>query len=142
MKHKASDILMFHRRRIRYFSLIELLIVIAIIAILAGLLMPALNKARGRAHGIACISNLRQIGSAYNMYTLDNNEYWPELNINEAPRPSHFEIFTEYYKIIPKVYVCPGAPLKSSTNQTALDRFFWENFTLKTAIMMMLLLLF
>ena len=101
MKHKASDILMFHRRRIRYFSLIELLIVIAIIAILAGLLMPALNKARGKAYGISCVSNQKQIGTAYNMYTGDNAEYWPEIDIFTAPRMSHLEFFAEYYNLNP-----------------------------------------
>lgn len=113
----------------RKFTLIELLITISIIAILAGMLLPALNKARGRAHGITCISNLRQIGNAYNLYTNDNEEYWPELNINTAPRQSHFEIFTEYYKVTPKVYVCPSAPLRTSKNKEDIDKFYWESFT-------------
>ena len=111
------------------FTLLELLVTISIIAILAGILMPALNAARGKAHGIACISNLRQIGNAYNLYTNDNEEYWPELNINEAPRQSHFEIFTEYYNVTPSVYVCPGAPLRTSKNQADTDKFYWESFT-------------
>ena len=129
MKHKASDILMFHRRRIRYFSLIELLIVIAIIAILAGLLMPALNKARGKAYGISCVSNQKQIGTAYNMYTGDNAEYWPEIDIFTAPRMSHFEFFAEYYNLNPPVFVCPGAPLRTSKNKEELKSFYWESFT-------------
>lgn len=129
MKHKASDILMFHRRRIRYFSLIELLIVIAIIAILAGLLMPALNKARGKAYGISCVSNQKQIGTAYNMYTGDNAEYWPEIDIFTAPRMSHLEFFAEYYNLNPPVFVCPGAPLRTSKNKEELKSFYWESFT-------------
>ena len=61
----------------RNFTLIELLIVVAIIAILAGMLLPALNKARAKATSIACSSNLRQITQAMMRYALDNNEYIP-----------------------------------------------------------------
>lgn len=53
---------------LKKFTLIELLIVIAILTILASLLLPALNKARARATAIHCMSNLSQIGKAFHMY--------------------------------------------------------------------------
>jgi prepilin-type processing-associated H-X9-DG protein len=62
--------------------LIELLVVIAIIAILAAILFPVFAQAREKARQTACLSNMKQFGQAFAMYTQDYDETYPDLNIS------------------------------------------------------------
>ncbi|MBQ9777280.1 MAG: type II secretion system protein [Lentisphaeria bacterium] len=78
------------------FTLIELLVVVAIIAILASILMPALQQARARGRSANCINNLKTISSAYQSYSQDNNDYFPQWGYKNFWLKGHKD-----YKVMP-----------------------------------------
>jgi len=72
------------------FTLVELLVVIGIIALLIGMLLPALNVARRQAQSIRCLSNMRQLGTAFAIYVIDNNGWMPSSDTCGPIMPNQF----------------------------------------------------
>jgi len=103
------------RKWLSAFTLIELLVVIAIIAILAGLLLPALARAREEGRKSVCKENISQLGKAINAYMLNHDEFFPfsrgpadgGINVRAAAMTSLGALYPEYIKT-DKVYKCPS----------------------------------
>lgn len=96
------------------FTLVELLVVIAIIAILAGMLMPALNRARESARRATCVNNLKQIGTAIKLYTAETD--WEGILPRDNSTLANITVAGSYDLLRqtgaldkPEIWVCPSS---------------------------------
>lgn len=109
------------------FTIVELLVVIAIIVILVAMLLPALNAAREHAKKIKCMNNLKQFGTAVNLYAVDYNSYIPQratTTFNDIASNRNHGIFHPNYISSGPMYYCPSDKVYSyKTNWKSLSSY-------------------
>ncbi len=107
------------------FTLVELLVVIAIIAILAAMLLPALSAAKGAAKKIACMNNLKQIGTSMGLYIGDYNEFFPPKGANNGTED-------EWYVLLSvgsfDTFRCPedNKPVYAAVNAASIKNYWFR----------------
>lgn len=101
----------------RAFTLIELIVVIAIISILASILFPVFARARANARKAACMSNLKQVGLAAMMYVQDYDERYPIANNTYPDATGRWFVLLQTYAKSIEVFACPDSgPIFLETN--------------------------
>jgi len=109
-------------KRYKAFTLIELLVVVSIIALLVSILLPALGKARDNAKGVACMSNMKQVGMTLTYYAQSANGYLPAGYVLSDNMPWYWAIKTQLndnaiWDNQSSIFICPGEKIPDDTNQ-------------------------